>query len=358
MSDGVGVFEHALFTAPRVDHGYCTDDVARALAVLVREPARTPALDDLAETCLTFLERAQLPDGRFYNRLSATTGAWSEIGSADADGRALFGLGLAAALPDERGGRALACFEKAAGLDSVSPRANAWAMLGACAAYSTSHGHPQSATLLRRARGRIGAYSGNRNWPWPESRLTYDNARLAEARIAAGLTLGEPALVDEGIMLLEWLVSVESHRGHFSFTPAGGRGPGELPPAFDQQPLEAGSMADACATAFDATGDERWAGLVVLAAEWFLGRNDTGVLLFDPESGGCCDGLMREGRNENQGAESTLALIGAFQQAGRVQAATVPAAQVQPGTRRSAFKSSSIETVAAPTLLSAAPYVR
>ena len=104
-------------------------------------------------------------------------------------------------------------------------------------------------------------------------------------------------------------------------------------------------MADACAAAFDATGDEYWADLTVLAAEWFLGANDTGVPLFDPVSGGCCDGLERNGRNENQGAESTVALIGAFQQATRVQAAAL----------RSATSSSSVETSAAPTLLSAAP---
>lgn len=103
-------------------------------------------------------------------------------------------------------------------------------------------------------------------------------------------------------------------------------------------------MADACAAAFDATGDEYWADMTLRAATWFVGVNDTGVPLFDPVSGGGCDGLTRDGRNENQGAESTLAMIAAFQQARRVQAA-----------RRSASSNSSVETSAAPTLLSAAP---
>ena len=106
-------------------------------------------------------------------------------------------------------------------------------------------------------------------------------------------------------------------------------------------------MADACGAAFDATGDERWAERTLLAAEWFLGTNDTGVPLLDEETGGGCDGLTRDGRNANQGAESTLALISAFQQAARVQ-----------DTLRSARSSSSVETTAAPTLRSAAPYVR
>ena len=103
-------------------------------------------------------------------------------------------------------------------------------------------------------------------------------------------------------------------------------------------------MADACARAFDATGESRWVELGVLAARWFLGANDTGVELLDPETGGGCDGLQRAGRNENQGAESTIALIGAFQQARRLQAAA-----------RNAASSSSVETDAAPTHRSAAP---
>jgi hypothetical protein len=248
-------------------------------------------------------------------------------------------------LPGQPGQRALAGFEQAAGFESPSPRANAWAVLGACAVLVVVPEHFEATALLRRTLGRVGTVFPDPAWPWPEARLAYDNAKLAEARITAGVTLGDSALLDEGLSLLEWLASTESLGDHFSFAPTGGRGLGELPPGFDQQPLEAGSMADACAAAFDATGDEYWGDLTLLAAEWFLGVNDTGTPLFDPVSGGCCDGLMLFGRNENQGAESTLALIGAFQQATRVQAAT----------RRSARSSSSVETTAAPTLLSAAP---
>jgi hypothetical protein len=347
LSDGVGVFEHALYTAPRVEHGYCTDDVARALVVVARESYRSGKLEHLTEICLAFIENAQLPDGGFYNRLSAQTGAWTEVGSHDADGRALYGLGVASALPGMWGRRALTSFEKAAGFDSTAPRSNAWAVLGACEVLASRPSDRSADMLLRRACERLGRLSPDPRWPWPESHLAYDNARLAHARIAAGMTLEDSALIDEGIALLEWLVSVELRGGHFSFVPAGGLRPGDAQPGFDQQPIEAGSMADACAAAFDATGDSYWGELTILAAEWFLGRNDTGVALLDPVSGGCCDGLTETGRNENQGAESTLALIGAFQQAARAQAA-----------RRSASSSSSVETSAAPTLLSAAPYVR
>ena len=75
------------------------------------------------------------------------------------------------------------------------------------------------------------------------------------------------------------------------------------------------ALADACARAFEITGDARWAEGLLLCEAWFLGANDTGVSLLDAITGGGCDGLMLHGRNENQGAESTLALISTFQRA-------------------------------------------
>ena len=43
------------------------------------------------------------------------------------------------------------------------------------------------------------------------------------------------------------------------------------------------------------------------AFEWFLGRNDLALPLYDSTTGGCVDGLHADRVNENQGAESTLA---------------------------------------------------
>jgi hypothetical protein len=97
--------------------------------------------------------------------------------------------------------------------------------------------------------------------------------------------------------------------------PAGARGPGEAGPAFDQQPIEVAALADACARAHRIAGHRRWAEGVELAAAWFLGANDTGVPMHDPVTGGGFDGLHHDRRNENQGAESTLALLATLQQA-------------------------------------------
>lgn len=330
------------------NHGYCTDDVARGLVVVLREPSVPPELRRLESDFFTFLVRAQLPDGRFHNRLSAAPECrWlDEVGSDDAIGRAIWALGAAAARGRSPGlrRRALTRFELGTDFCSPSPRANAGAVLGAVQVVESRPSHRAGRVLLERAAARLGTVSADPAWPWPETRLAYDNARLAESRIAAGVALRDQRLVDEGLRLLDWLVATETCGDHFSFTPHRGWTLGEPRPGFDQQPIEAGAMADACARAFDTTGEARWANVCVRAAAWFLGTNDVGLPLRDAEMGGCFDGLERDGLNRNQGAESTLALISALQQARRVQAAL-----------RSAASTSSPATVAAPTCRSDAP---
>ena len=348
LSDGIGVFEHARNAVPNRENGYCTDDVARALVVVLREQSRPAALDQLAQTCLAFLESAQLPDGRFHNRLAAQPEAmWiDEVGSDDSIGRALWALGSTAARgpTEEIRRRALIRFEAGAGFRSQSPRASAAAVLGGAEVLTARPGHRDARTLVMVGATALGVVSPDPAWPWPEARLAYDNSRLAEGRIAAGVVLSDRRLLDEGLLLLDWLVETETKGDHFSFTPPHGWEPAEPRPGLPQQPIEAGAMADACARAFDATGDLCWASAVLRAAEWFLGNNDAGVPLLDAATGGCHDALALNGFSANEGAESTLALISALQHARRLQAAG-----------RSAASSSVVTTLAAPTHRSAAP---
>jgi hypothetical protein len=98
-------------------------------------------------------------------------------------------------------------------------------------------------------------------------------------------------------------------------TGTAGRGPGETGPFFDQQPIEVATIADASARAYALRGDARWLEGVRRAWGWFVGENDIGVPMFDPRSGAGFDGLEPGGRNENRGAESTLAALGTAQHA-------------------------------------------
>ena len=149
----------------------------------------------------------------------------------------------------------------------------------------------------------------------PSSASTYANATLTEAIIVAGSALNRPALMQHGLELLEWLLVRESQTGHLSVTPVGGRGPDDEGPGFDQQPIEVAALADACARARVVDGDQRWVDGITAATNWFLGDNDSGVVMWDPTTGGAFDGLERDGANLNQGTESTLALLSTLQHA-------------------------------------------
>ncbi len=193
----------------------------------------------------------------------------------------------------------------------------AFAGLGSAEVLAVHPEHEQARRLLADAIATIGRPSDD-PWPWPESRLSYANAALAEALIAGGHYLGRPLVLDDGLALLAWLLDRETVGGHLSPTPVGGAGPGDHAPAFDQQPIEVAAMADACRRASDVTGDDRWMQGVELAAEWFAGANDAAAVMWDPMSGGGYDGLHAWGPNLNQGAESTLALVSTLQQTRRL----------------------------------------
>jgi hypothetical protein len=322
LTDDTGLFEHARQLLPRRDRGYTTDDVARALISICRQPDPGPELIRASLTYAGFLDYARLSDGTFHNRLSFDRRFTDAVGSEDSQGRALWALGTAARLAPQPWLRELAAdhLRHTADLGWSSPRANAYAVLGLVEATESGLSDPHIAGLLRSLARRL-PRPLTAHWPWPEKRLAYCNARLPEALVAAGVALGDESALADGLRLLEWLVEVETLDGHFSFTPTGGWEEGEPRPGFDQQPVEAAAVADAAARAWKVTGHADWAKVVVMAAEWLLGRNDVRTALYDPATGACHDGLSSRGINANAGAESTLSAILILQRAEEVRSA-------------------------------------
>ena len=320
LTDEVGLLEHAKGIVPRLQHGYCVDDVARGLVVVCREPSPAPELIALARRYLDFLAQAQAPDGRLRNRLGYDRRWRDGPGAEDNWGRALWGLGTAAARGPDAGIReeSRTRFECSAQACSPWPHAMAFAALGAAEILEAWPDHPGAFGLLTSAAAVIGEPSANAAWPWPLPRLSYANAALAEAVIVAGSQLGDDSMLRNGLRMLEWLLECETRDGHLSVVPAGGWSPGEERPGFDQQPIEVAAIADACARAASVTGDLAWLSGVEMCVAWFLGDNDAKVPLLDEQSGGGCDGIGPSSRNRNQGAESTLAMISVMQQGCRL----------------------------------------
>jgi hypothetical protein len=319
LTDVNGVFEHADHDLPRRDRGYCVDDVARALIVVSREPDQTPELFRLAEVYLRFLERALAPDGRFHNRMSPS-GVFTDVpGTGDWWGRAIWALGEvhAAARSTGHRRRATRAFAVAGRVRSADLRAMAFAGLGAAALIRSGGGNALAWSLLGAASAEVFAARSS-EWIWPEDRLRYANGVLPHILLAAGAQLGRREYRERGLELLRFLLTVESAGGRISATGTGGRGPDELGSRqFDQQPIEPAALAEACACAFEVTGDPTWLVGLESAWGWFAGRNDVGVALFDPTIGAGFDGLHPTRRNENRGAESTIAALATQQLARR-----------------------------------------
>lgn len=311
LTDDCGIAQHSLYGVPDRRHGYCLDDAARGLilACEVRGLIEDDGADALAFTYSAFVQHAWNPDlGRFRNFMSYDRRWLEDVGSSDSFGRAVWALGVTAAngARDELRfwARALLAEVMPHALRLTSPRSLAYCLLGLTRA-PEMEGRDEA---IRQMAGSLAAkLSSDPEWTWFEEVLSYDNARLPEALLRAGQAVADPEYVAAGLKALEWLSGLEVNPTG-CYRPVGTQSFGRRkarPSAFDQQPLEAAAMVDACAAAL-ACGEERWSMAARRAYDWFLGRNDLGARMAR-EDGACYDGLSPYGPNLNQGAESILA---------------------------------------------------
>jgi glycosyltransferase involved in cell wall biosynthesis len=322
MTDGTGILQHAVYNVPNHHEGYCTDDNARAfiLCCLLDDAAvASPRLnpDLLASRYLAFLAAAFHEDtGRFRNFMTYGRRWLEEVGSEDSHGRAIWAAGCGTSRPHNEGHRMLCAhlFERGLPVTSqfTSPRAWAFTLLGILGHDDANRADPEVRGIRDLLVGKLlGCWHGcaDGDWRWFEIRATYDNARLSQALIRGGHAIPHAEALEVGLESLRWLADRQrAPAGHFR--PIGSNGFHEQNghcAEFDQQPVEAHAMVSACLDAFRVTRDPVWWREARRAFDWFLGRNDLGVPLHDPASGGCRDGLHHNRANENQGAESTLA---------------------------------------------------
>ncbi|WP_156356079.1 glycosyltransferase family 4 protein [Sphingomonas sp. Leaf22] len=319
MSDATGMLQHSIYSVPDRRHGYCIDDNARALILMSQIDDLDPVQRDKWTTIYaSFVQYAWNPDKRRFRNFMNFDRTWCEDeGSEDSNGRALWALAITARDAHSRKHRdwATALYEQTTSiaLDLGSPRARAFAMLAAVAMLEVTPGHALATEIATRFGAELVTLldaSRRPEWQWFEIVLAYDNARLPEAMIRAGKALQRDDYLKVGLETLDWIVGQQtSPEGRFRAigTESFSRAYAD-PLPFDQQPLEAQATVEACAAAFEATGDQRWMNEAVKAYNWYLGANDLDLPLATVADGGCFDGLMPTGLNRNQGAESILAL--------------------------------------------------
>jgi glycosyltransferase involved in cell wall biosynthesis len=325
MTDDTGMFQHAIFTVPNYREGYTIDDNARALTVsALLEELGSEETSDLTSRYFAFVWYAfNTETGRFRNFMNYQRNWLEENGSDDSHGRALWALGTVLGRSNTPALQSMAgwVFEKAlpAILDTTSPRAWAFALIGIHEYLRRFAGDRRVSQVREQLAGRLRQlYQSNRadEWRWYENSLTYCNAALPHALLMCGQSMPNNAMTEAGLESLSWLADLqraEEAGGHF--VPIGSNGfyqSSGTRARFDQQPVEAQAMVSACLEAHRITGDKSWYKEARRAFDWFLGRNDLDLPIYDPTTGGCRDGLHPDRPNENQGAESTLAFLQAL----------------------------------------------
>lgn len=340
LLDDTGLIQHACFTVPNYSEGYAADDNARALIVAAAleeqgEDASGEAID-MASRCLAFLRHAFNPQtGRFRNFLSYDRRWLEDKGSDDCQGRSLWGLGTVIGRSQDPGLRGVAGQLVEAALPAISaltsPRAWSFTLL-AIHEYLKRFSGDRVASNLREVLAlrlmECFQVHSSADWPWFEDSLTYCNATVPHALLVCGQAMGRDDLVETSLTALEWLAHLqmtphptlspagreqrEGAAARHHFVPIGSNGfyqRGGTRARFDQQPVEAHAMVSACLAAQAGTGESKWGRRAHLAFDWFLGRNDLHLSLYDPATGGCRDGLHSDRLNQNEGAESTLAFL-------------------------------------------------
>lgn len=318
LSDDTGLLQHANYIIPNREHGYCTDDNARGLILLSRYYLEYPEPEALRllDTYLSFVLHAQQPDGSFRNFMNFDRTWVPHEPAHDAFGRTLWALGTVMALAPAPSYISIVkeYFDRSVPLiHRQFPRGLAYSIIGMC---DYLRPFPGASDIKRELELSADALANQYeecnypDWRWFEDNLTYDNGVLPHALFAAARMLNQKRYLQIAREATEFLLSQTFNGTYFHWVGCKGwfeRGGAKA--AYDQQPIDAASMVLLLRAAYDATQDTQYLRLQRKAFDWFLGANDGHTPLYDFRTAGCYDGLIPNGVNLNQGAESTLSYL-------------------------------------------------
>lgn len=318
LTDGFGILQHAHYTIPNYEHGYCVDDNSRAIVTAAKfyRIFNTKEALSLLNKYLAFVYYAQREDGLFRNFYSVSKQALDEVGSDDCQGRVLWALGYVIAYsPSPYGLTAKACFEKALiHVRKFSLRGMAYSILGLYYYLLRFPNEEKAKSCMKELGDKlIHCYQkiSDEKWQWFEDRLTYANGVLPTSMWVTYYTLKQNKYREIAEEASRFLIKQSMRKGHLSTIGCDGwfSRKGKKRAQFDQQPIDAFWMVELGKFAYRYTQDNTYLRLMRKSIDWFLGENDLGVIVYDRVTGGCCDGLTPHGTNINQGAESSLSVV-------------------------------------------------
>jgi glycosyltransferase involved in cell wall biosynthesis len=320
LTDDTGIIQHAKFGIPNLKEGYCLDDNARALLMVLmayRQKKNVLALK-LSPIYLSYIQYMQNKDGTFRNFLSFSRNFLDTVGSEDCFGRAVWALGyLLSNAPNDaycQSGKliffnASPNFEK---LQSIRGIANTMVGISYYLKGNTDD-ESMKGRLRSLAYNLVHHYEEHSSpeWKWFEPSLAYDNGMLPLALLHSAEILNDDKITSVAMETMDFLTKITIRDGYLSSIGNENwhkKGDGE-PSMFAQQPVDTLAMVLMFHQAFHLTKDKEYLNKLFTSFMWFLGENDLRINLYDFETMGCCDGLESYGVNRNQGAESSLAYL-------------------------------------------------
>ncbi|MFA9389068.1 MAG: glycosyltransferase [Prolixibacteraceae bacterium] len=318
LSDDTGLLQHARTSVPYYKAGYCLDDNSRAIVVCVKAWNRDPKQEylDLLDKYLAYLTYMQRRDGSFTNYMTYER-TLLDTKSDDAYGRIIWALGYLIRFAPTNSYFHLAfdLFERAIPQYGKLSYARGYAncifgLYHYIKRFPDQERYLQLLQTLSDQLCEIYKRHKKENWNWFEDSLTYDNGLLPAALYRSYEISGEEKylqIADESRIFLEskcfreeWLSLIGNRKWlrldqDYDF--------------FAQQPIDAMAMVILYQSAWEATRNKEYLDKLRLSFDWFFGKNDLDITLFDFESKGCNDGIEEANINRNQGAESNIAFL-------------------------------------------------
>jgi hypothetical protein len=312
MTDESGILQFSKYGNPDPLSGYTLDDNARALMVFLIAKNETP---NNVRSYLNYLYMAQQPNGSWANFLLNNKFS-SQFDSEDSIGRAILAcsLGTLSGFSDIS---RICSYMLRKSMPLVyrftSPRAIAYILIALCKGKIPGLGNSRlRETINTLSSYLIGLYQTKHlpGWHWFEDYFTYCNGILPQALFNVYSFNGNKKAYKVGREALDFLNDILFRDGYLNII--GNKGwycQGGKIALFDQQPVDAASIALACTEAYQVIGNDKYHLLAAVAHKWYRGLNCHGLSLYNPSTGGCYDALTEDGVNRNQGAEAVISLL-------------------------------------------------
>ena len=323
LTTSLGIVQFSKISEPDMSSGYTLDDNARALIAMCMHYEQFKKSSDLSYiyTYLCFIERCQTDSGTFINYVDENNNEHIKnnyVNLEDSNARAIWALGtlisLKEHLPETMVNRAILCFLNSTQWmqNTLSPRAIGFVIKGSYLYYIGEQDKFAISIIEKLSQNLITKYDVNaiKSWKWFENYLTYANSILPEAMLYSYLATGKESYKRVAIESFDFLLSKMFINGHFKvISNQGWYKKDALPNDYGEQPIDVSYTIQTLRLFYKTFEDLRYKTKMQSAFNWFLGKNHLNQIMYNPNTGGCYDGLEKENVNLNQGAESTICYL-------------------------------------------------